>query len=339
MKPHSILILYNQPLLPRDHPDAESEHSVVEIAEDLAKILGPAGYRTSLLGLGQDPTILWAEFKRKKPALVVNLFEGNHHNPETESYVAGLLHWHGVPFTGSPLTALTLARDKYLTKLLLRGAGLPTADFQVVNGLPVPRCKIPWPVIVKPARQDGSVGLAQASVCTSQKQLKDRVAYILETYGAPVLVEEFIPGREFNIALLELPELRCLPPAEITFPKVRPGQWSILTYDGKWNPGTRDYETTPPRFPADISQRQIARLSDLAMRAYRLLGCRDYARVDFRVKPGGKAYILEMNPNPEISDSAGFAHCLGSANIPFNEFVLRLIAHALGRGQNQSHFV
>ena len=112
MNAPQVLILYNQPLLPKDHPDAESEHSVVDIAEDLAKILGPAGYRASLLGLAQDPTLLWTELKRRKPAFVFNLFEGNLHDTETESYVAGLLQWRGIPFTGSPMDALTIAHNQ-----------------------------------------------------------------------------------------------------------------------------------------------------------------------------------------------------------------------------------
>jgi D-alanine-D-alanine ligase len=329
-----VLVLYNHPLLPGDHPDADSEHSIVDIASRMAEILeGDGGFRTTLLGLKQDPAALWTELRRRKPAVVFNLFEGNVENTDTESYVAGLLQWHGIPFTGSPMQALTLARAKHLAKPLLRGAGLPTADFMVVSELPVPPCNLEWPVIVKPAQQDASVGLNQDSVCTSQFQLEQRVQYILETYGAPVLVEEFIHGREFNVALVELPELECLPPAEIVFPSERPGFWPILTYDGKWKPGTSDYEITPPRYPADISPRTAERLGTIAKHAYRLMGCKDYARVDFRMKSNGRPFILEVNPNPEISATAGFAGCLGSAKIPHQEFIVRLIRHALNRPQ------
>lgn len=333
-----VLVLYNHPLLPKDHPDAESEHTVVEIAEDVARALSRNGFATSLLGLKQEPTALWHELSRCKPDVVFNLFEGSLDDTESESYVAGLLQWAAVPFTGSPLQALTLARNKHLTKHLLRGAGLPTAQFFVVEDLPVPPSTLEWPVIVKPARQDASIGLDNQSVCTDQEQLEARVQYILETYGAPVLVEEFIDGREFNVALLELPELKFLPPAEILFPRDRPGVWPILTYAGKWKPGTDDYERTPPRFPADISPRLAERLGTVAMQAYRLLGCRDYARVDFRVR-GNKPYVLEVNPNPEISDEAGFGGCLKSAKIAYDEFIVRLVRHAMNRPRTQTpHF-
>src|SRR6266571_2977362 len=120
----SVLILHNHPLLP------------VELPEEMSDILRKAGFRVRRLGLEQDPSALWTELQRRRPDVVFNLFEGNLNDTETESYVAGLLQWSGVPFTGSPFSTLTLARDKYLTKYLLRGAGLPTADFFAVEQLP-----------------------------------------------------------------------------------------------------------------------------------------------------------------------------------------------------------
>jgi D-alanine-D-alanine ligase len=325
-----VLILYNQPLLPEGHPDFDSEHTIVGIAESMTDILQDAGFRIRRLGLDHDPTALWTELKRRKPDVVFNLFEGNLADTETESYVAGLLQWSGVAFTGSPMPALVLARDKTRAKLLLRGAGLPTAPFIAVDQLPVPCCDLEWPVIAKPARQDASVGLAQDSVCTDQEQLDRRVRYLLETYG-PVLVEEYISGREFNVAILELPDLQFLPPAEIIFPAEKPGQWAILTYDGKWTPGSAEYDTTPPKFPADISQATARKLGAIAMAAYRQIGCRDYARVDLRMKANGRPYILEVNPNPEISPTAGFAGCLGAARIAHRDFIVRLVEQALAR--------
>jgi D-alanine-D-alanine ligase len=326
-----VLILYNDPVLPLDHPDSDSENSIVEIAATMAKILEPAGYRTTALALKHDPSLLWRELHERKPDVVFNLYEGTLQDTESESYVAGLLQWSGIPFTGSPPAALTLARAKHTAKALLRGAGLPTADFFIVEELPVKSCPLEWPVIVKPAKQDASVGLAQDSVCTDQAQLEQRVRYILETYGAPVLVEAYIPGREFNVALLDLPELQYLPPAEIVFPTETPNFWAILTYEGKWKPGTSDYDLTPPKYPADITPALGRKLGGLAMKAFRLFGCRDYARVDFRLKAGGKPFILEVNPNPEISAHAGFSGCLSSAKIPHQDFILRLIEQALRR--------
>jgi D-alanine-D-alanine ligase len=327
----SVLVLFNQPLLAKDHPDAESEHTVVAIAEHLARILNEEGFRADLLALAPDPALLWHTLQRHKPDVVFNLYEGNLDNADTESYVAGLLDWAGVPYTGSPFATLTVARMKPLTKYLLKGAGLPTADFQVVHRLPLSACALPFPVIVKPAAQDASVGVDQKSVCTCQAEVDERVRYLLATYGAPVLIEEYIPGREFNVALMELPELEALPLAEIVLPAQKPGSWSILTYAGKWKVGTPEYDETPSRFPTDLSAAAIAELNRLAMTTYRLLGCRDYARVDFRMRPDGRAYILEVNPNPEISEDANFTGCLGSARRSHRDFIVRLVNQALSR--------
>lgn len=325
-----VMILYNAPVLPANHKEAESEHSVVEIAGDMNKVLINGNYRTQMLGVS-NPTELWNALQSIKPDVVFNLFEGSLNDPDTESHVAGLLQWSRIPFTGSMPTTLSVARAKHLTKRLLRGAGLPSSNFFVVEELPIPAIDMTYPLFVKPAAQDASVGVDQDSVVKNLFELEKRVQYIYETYGPPVMIEEYIRGREFNVALTELPELTYLPPAEIIFPEERPGYWPILTYEGKWMPGTPDYETTPPHYPAKISKPLARKLGTLAMKAYRLLGCRDYARVDFRVSPTNKPYILEVNPNPEISDSAGFAGCLGSAATKHEHFVLRLIEHALNR--------
>ena len=325
-----ILVLYNHPILPPDHPDAESERSVVDVAEDVAEVLRGAGFRTSLLGLQEDPVQLVNEIRRLKPAAVFNLHEGSIYDGETETYVAGVMEWLQVPFTGSPARTLTLAHAKHLTKRMLLGAGLPTPDFFVVDRLPLPRRTSDWPVIVKPAQQDASVGLDQESVVTNQKQLERRVAYILEEYGPPVLVEEFIGGRELNIALIEDPELRPLPASEILFQQ-GPGHWPILTYAGKWHADSPEFIQTPPNCPADISPRLARRVAKLATEAYHLLGCRDYARVDFRVRPSGQPTILEVNPNPDISDEAGFCRCLTAGGITREEFIVQVVRAAVAR--------
>lgn len=328
-RPH-VLVMYNYPSLSEDHPDALAEHSVIDHARHVQESLTNAGLRATLFALREDPQLLVAELRRRQPDAVFNLYEGSYVNGETEAFVAGILEWLRVPFTGSPYQSLSLALSKHLTKQLLVGAGLPTPNFLVVRELPAPRCTLSWPVIVKPARFDASVGLDQGSVVTNQRQLQDRVARVLEEYGSPALVEEFIDGREFNVALMEDPELRPLPPAEIVFEDGHSG-WPILTYAAKWHTDSEECRLTPPRCPADLSPRLQEKIQDLAMRAFRLLGCRDYARVDFRVRPSGKPMILEVNPNPDISTGAGFDRCLQTMGIELEDFYLGLARRALDR--------
>jgi D-alanine-D-alanine ligase len=326
--------LYNQPVLPESHPDAESEHEVLATVETVSEHLEEAGFEVARLGVGRDPAALFGGLRKHQPDVVFNLFEGiADHGSGTEGHVAGLLEWLDIPFTGCPSQTLCLARSKHLTKHLLQGAGLPTPQFFVVDDLPVPGCPLEWPVIVKPAQQDASVGLDQGSVVTDQFHLSERVAALLESYGPPVLVEEFIRGRELNVGLIAAPELRVLPISEIKFVEKDPEYWPIVTYDAKWKPGSRDYEATPALYPAAVSPRLAERLAELASRAFHLLGCRDYARVDFRLRPTGKPYILEVNPNPDFSPSAGLAGGLASAGLTHAQFTVELVHAALARGR------
>jgi D-alanine-D-alanine ligase len=336
MRSPRILILYNEPVLSADHPDAESEHEILYTVEVVSKTLLQAGFEVARLGASHDPDVLLSGLRAQRPDAVFNLFEGTADDGGNEAYVAGLLEWLGIPFTGSPFHTLTLARHKHLTKDLLKGAGLPTADFMVVEELPVPDCRLAWPVIVKPATQDASVGLDQGSVVTDQQALNARVVQLLKSYGPPVLIEEFIRGREFNVALIEAPELRVLPISEIVFVEKDPSYWPIVTYDAKWKPGSRDYEATPPRYPAKVGPTITKKLTALASRAFRLLGCRDYARVDFRVRPPASPYILEVNPNPDFSPTAGLAGGLASAGLTHANFTVDLVRAALARGKKAS---
>jgi D-alanine-D-alanine ligase len=331
MSTQRVLVLYNEPVLPANHPDAASEHEILSTVEFVSKTLVQAGFEVGCLGVRKDPSVLWNALREHRPDAVFNLFEGTADHGHTEAYVAGLLEWQGVPFTGSPFLTLSLARSKHLTKHLFQGARLPTPAFFIVEDTPIADCPLEWPVIVKPALEDASIGLDQGSVVTDQQRLQQRVAHLLREYGPPVLVEEFIRGREFNVAVVETPDVRTLPVSEVLFVDKDPAYWPIVTYDAKWKPGSRDYEATPPQYPAVVTPKLAERLASLARRAFRLLGCRDYARADFRVRPSGKPYLLEVNPNPDFSPSAGLAGGLVSAGLSHAQFTVDLVRLALAR--------
>ncbi len=340
MPPPKVLILFNEPVLPDNHPDAVSENEILYTVDAVHLSLRQAGFPVVRLGVGHDLTTLVSGLRVHRPDVVFNLFEGTGDRGQTEAYAAGLLHWAGLPFTGSPLEALALGRCKHLTKHLLRGAGLPTAEFLVVDALPVPPCPVGWPAIVKPATQDASVGVDQRSVVTDQAALEARVALLLDRFGPPVLVEEYIPGREFSVPVIELTDesgaaaaaaVRPLQVSEIAFIQ-KDGLWPIVTYDAKWAPESPDYLATPPRYPAQIPPELAGQLQALAVRAFRLLGCRDYARIDFRVRAPDRPYILEINPNPDFSPDAGFSGGLTAVGLSHPQFTVQLVRNALARG-------
>jgi D-alanine-D-alanine ligase len=328
-----VLILYNQPVLPPHHPDAASEHEILGTVESVEQSLIEAGHTVGRLAVSHDPSALLHGLQRFQPDVVFNLFEGTGDNGTNEVYAAALLEWLRIPFTGCSAQTLNIGRCKPLTKHLLRSAGLPTADFITVDGDIVPECTLNWPVIVKPAMQDASIGLDQGSVVTNQEQLEQRVAFLLERFGPPVLVEEFILGRELNVAVVELPALTVLPVSEILFEEDRPGYWPIVTYDAKWRPESREYRATPPIYPAKVSPRLARRLMDIAREAFLLTGCRDYARVDFRVRLPGRPFILEINPNPDFSPDAGLSGGLSTVEMTHGQFAVQLVNNALERAE------
>jgi len=335
--PARLLLLYNQPVLPADHPDFASERDVLDTVEKIDAILRGGGFAVERFGVGLDLSPFIDRLKRQPPDAVFNLFEGFADRPVTETTIAGILDWFGIPFTGNGVEALTLARDKLRTKYLLHGAGLPTAPFFSVDRLPCPPCRIDWPVIVKPTGQDASVGIEQASVATDQRALEAQVAKVMDNYGSPVLVEKFIRGREFFLPLFEeywpdrnRRELRTLPPSEILFND--PSLWPIYSYAAKWTESSPEFGATPEQLAVDVPAGLADRLARIARQVYQTLGCRDYARVDFRVSNDGDPFVLELNPNPYIL-SIGLLSGLEAMGKAHAEFVCGLARAALRRGK------
>ena len=329
-----VLLLYNEPVLPADHPDAGSEHDILDTAADAFNILEAAGFTARKLGINYDPQPLLDELKQFPPDAVFNLFEGVPTHPETEVSVASLLEWLQVPFTGCPSTCLVFGRDKIRTKHLLAASGLPTAEYAVVDELPAPQWKHAWPAIVKPAGQDASVGIEQASVVTSQAQLDERVRAVLEKYGAPVLVERFISGREFHINMIDEANKPgvplVLPLAEIAFEKT-PGRWSVYTFTAKWDDSSDEYRTSPLKAPVEIPAADFARVKLIAERSYAALMCRDYARIDVRMDEDNQFYVLEMNPNPYLN-SLALVNGLGAIGRTLEQLVVEMTLAAIARG-------
>jgi len=334
MPAQRILVLFNEPVLPSGHQDAESEHEILFVTDVIAKILVEAGFDVGRLGISHSAGPLLHELENGRPDAVFNLFEGLPDQGHTEAAVASLLEWQGIPFTGSPAEALHLARNKPLAKYLLQGAGLPTPEFQVVEHLPLDSQPRRWPVIVKPGLQDASVGIDQGSVVECLEKLAERVEYLLRNYGPPVLVERYIPGREFNVSVIDSDAgPRALPLCEIQFDRGDPSTWPIVTYDAKWRPESFDFLATPPHFVKDLDPRLADDLRELATRAYRLIGCRDYARVDCRVTDAGKPYVIEVNPNPCLNPTAGLSSAVGASGASHAQFIVGLTRAALARGQ------
>lgn len=327
-----VAVLYNSPSLPRDHHDYASEAGVVSVARAVLSALKTRGFRPFLLAARPPAQRLVRSLVKMQPDLVFNLIEGFGGDTAGEARVTSLLELMGIPYTGCPPEAQTLGRSKARTKAILIGNGLPTARFWVVEPgdlLPVD----PWhgPVIVKPEHEDASLGIDQSSVVSSPSDLAGRVDRLRSEHGPRVLIEEYLPGAEYNVGVIAIPSPIALPAAEIVYIP-EPGVWPILTYEAKWDEGSKADLASLPRCPAQIEPELARTLDTLAVKAFRACGCRDYARVDFRLDDDGQPMILEVNPNPDLSPSAGLARAIKASGREWGDVVASIAKQALERG-------
>jgi D-alanine-D-alanine ligase len=311
-----LLVLHNAMVLPESHPESASERGNLPAVRAVAAELAGAGFQVECLEVGHDLSVLVEALRSRRPDAVVNLYERMLDEPHSEARVATILERSGVAFTGSPATALRAGRDKDRTKRLARRAQIDVPDGLILSDLPAVESLDRWPLIVKPALRDSSQGIDDGSVVQTDDQLNDRVALLLAEYGAPVLVEEYIAGREFQLHIIETPKLVVLPPTEVHFDG---DTWPIVTYDRKWSGGPGLTHST-----AELSSELALRLALLAERAFDAVGCRDYATVDVRLRSDGRMVLLEVNPNPDLGPDGGLAKALAAAGMDYGEFLIKL---------------
>jgi D-alanine-D-alanine ligase len=236
--------------------------------------------------------------------LIFNLCETLEGEAYREAYVPAVLEAMGYTYTGSSTRTLHDALNKARTKQLLTKHGLRTARYQVFTS-PQQRIKVPFPAFVKPVAQDASIGVSERAVVHTPAELRAQVNFILKEMGEPALAEEFIQGREFNVAIWGNNPPQFLPLAEIDFSQIHDPYQQIISYAAKWDAGTFEYHHTYPDCPANVAEPLADSIRDVALDAYTLLGCRDYGRVDLRVRDG-VPYVLEVNPNCGIAPDSGF---------------------------------
>ncbi|MEM2935870.1 MAG: ATP-grasp domain-containing protein, partial [Candidatus Bathyarchaeia archaeon] len=213
---------------------------------------------------------------------------------------------------------------------ILAANGIPTPKYRVILSGEEEIGDLSFPLMVKPLREDASIGICVESVVRGEAELRVRVKYIRETYRQPALVEEYIEGRELNVAILGNDPPQVLPISEILFLNKDPDQPKLVDYQAKWVEESDAYKSTKPICPAPLPPHLRDLVASTALKAYKVLGCRDYARIDIRLRDG-VPYVLEANPNPDISIGVGFHRSLKTAGIAYEDFILRLINFALNR--------
>lgn len=310
-----------------------------EEVQAIGKHLRRAGYVVRVTNLLDDFGTL-ASISKFRPDVVFNLVEIFGEDPVSESWVAGVYGLLGIPFTGNTPLCLATCQRKFRTKLILEAEGIPTAPYRLVERMPVPpRLGLRWPVIVKPAREDASGGVDLGAVVRSRPALETRVRRVLRSFKQPALIEEYIAGREIHVSILGNSPPRVLPLMENEWdpPKGR-RRWApqILSYKAKWDPTSPEFYAYREVVPArGLSARTERAIRDVALRAYRALGCRDYARVDMRLDTNtGDVFVLEVNPNPDLADSCAFAASAAASGRTYDKLICEIVDFALARAKS-----
>jgi D-alanine-D-alanine ligase len=310
-----------------------SEIGVVAEMDDIKEALTAIGYRTVILNVDSNVLRLIDFLKEEKPDLIFNLVECVDNESIQEMNVASLYELLKIPYTGANPLTLGIALNKPRVKEILSYHGIKTPKFQVFQ----PADKIilndglRFPLMVKPSREDASVGIDDDSVVYTQSDLKKRVRFVCEEFDQAALVEQYVEGRELNVAIIGNGSPTVLPISEIDFSGLTAGMHKIVSYAAKWMYGTIAFVGTNGVCPAQITPAAEARIKEIALQCYRIIGCRDYARIDFRLAKDGIPYVLEVNPNPDISDDAGFARSARAYGYTFPQVIGKIVESALER--------
>jgi D-alanine-D-alanine ligase len=260
--------------------------------------------------------------------IVFNLVESLGGRAFTEEQAVRIIERLGYAHTGASYPALRRSASKLLTKKLVQEAGLVTPRYQVFRRPGQHTVRLGLPAIVKPIAEGGSFGIRQSSLATDPEQLQDLIDNCLSVYRQPVLVEEFIIGREINAAVWGNRRPEVLPLSEIIFEWTDDPLKQIVTFESKWVADSPEFSGTPGVCPAQLSAAEQAALESAARRAYLAIGASGYARVDMRLH-GEVPYILEVNANSDLASDAGFYRSAKAAGYSYAEMVMHILRLAV----------
>ena len=335
--PVSVFPIYNgKPLDESSDSKDLSEHSfasqMIEIEDHLKSFF------TEVKSLPVDKNVYRtiSEINAYNPDAILNFVESVEGIAFYEYCLAGLYELLGYQYTGNIPSTLGNCLNKERAKEILYSNGIKTPRAITLS----PKSKftskdinLNYPLILKLVDEDASIGISENSVVKNYKELKKQYRFLTETYKKNLIVEEYIIGRELNCAVLGG---KTLPISEIDFTGLPENLPKIVTYDGKWIEGSTYYNYTKPVCPANIDSNIKKKVEEIAKQAYKALGCRDYARVDVRVSNDGTPYVIEINPNPDVSSDSGFARAAAASGKSYPELLFAITSFALQRKYNDT---
>ncbi len=300
-------------------------------AQEIAEVLTRAGHETFPLVVDGSRECL-KRLAAVEADLVFNLVEGFGDDDTKEPHVAAYYDLVGLRYTGSGPRGLALAMDKALAKKVFAFHHVPTPMFATVfRGRTDWAHDIEFPVIVKPMREDGSIGIGFSALANSIKELMERIDELHADFDHPVLIEQYIEGREIYVGVIGNARAVAFPPVELDLSHLPEGTPRIAGTEVKWEEGTRAYRGSKVRVPDDLPDKVVTAIQEGALTSFHALHLRDYARFDFRVTPDHKAYLIEANPNPYLHSGAEYIKAARASGRTHPETILEIVELAQAR--------
>jgi len=345
---HSVTVGGNfaAPALPAPADDEFAEWDSTETLDAVANALAALGDVIRLEANADFPQNL----RDARPDIVFNIAEGLH-GVNREAHVPAICEFYGIPYSASDPYTLSLCLDKARTKEVLAFHGVPTAKFTVIRNeeggwrkeaerrlasILHPPSSLRLPLFVKPVHEGSSKGITEANYCRTQDELNAQVEFLLERYKQPVLIEEYLPGAEFTCAVLGNGDgARVLPIVGMNFEALPDGALPVYGFEAKWIWDRPEKPLEIFECPARISEELRSTIEDVVLRAYRVLGCRDWSRIDVRLDATGKPNVVEVNPLPGIlpnpADNSCFPKAARAAGMSYDELIQACVIHAAER--------
>ena len=331
MKRFEILALVHKHLVPpADTSGIDILDAEWKMEYDVIETLRESGHQVTVQGVEDDLGAIRRAVETVEPDIVLNLMESFASVTTFDQNVVSYLELLGLPYTGCNPRGQILARDKALSKKLLAYHRIPVPAFTVVRPGRRPRLpkRMAFPVIVKSQFFEASAGISQASVVESDDALARRVTFIHDSLGTAAIVEQFIDGRELYIGVIGNERLQVYPVWEMSFANMPDNRWRIATERVKWSTKYQKRNGIMTA-AARLDPAPIAHIQRIAKRSCQALDLNGYARIDMRLAPDGRVYVLEANPNPNIAYGEDFAESAEATGVSYERLLERILALGL----------
>ncbi len=329
MKKLKVLVIFDSAGTPPEDQDFTEEFKKEDWFTEAAVVetLEHMGHEVRTLGIFDDIKLLLDEVTGKRPDVVFNLTEIFLGKASMDKSIPSFLELMEIPYTGCGPECLMICNNKGLTKKILTYHRIKVPGFRVFHkGKRIwhPR-KLRFPLMVKPAREEASMGIARASFVENEKDLRERVQFIHERFDMAAIAEEYIDGRELYVSVLGNKRLRTFPIREMKFTQVPDDEPKLATYKAKWDGKYRKRWGIKNEFAGRLPTGIPEKILHVCKRAYRALMIDSYGRFDLRLTPEGEVFILEANANPELAMGDEFAEAAEKAGLSYDKLLKNIL--------------